>query len=85
MKLRVARSGAIITRPRIRLLAVAGAAVLGLSALAAAGPGTPPALADTVGTPAIAVAAGNSVIAAWNDFNGLYFFWNEYGTDTWNP
>jgi hypothetical protein len=51
--------------------------------LAVAGPGAPAALAATVGTPAITVAGGNSVIAARNAVNGLYFFWNQYGTDNW--
>jgi hypothetical protein len=67
----------------IRRLAAAGAAVLGFSVLAVAGPGAPAALAATVGTPAITVADGNSVIAARNAVNGLSFFWNQYGTDNW--
>jgi hypothetical protein len=69
----------------VRRLAVAAVAVLGFSMLATVGPGTSTALAATIGTPAITVANGNSVIAAWNAVDGLYFFWNQYGTNNWNP
>lgn len=34
-------------------------------------------------TPAMAVAAGNTVIAVQTQNDGLRFYWNQYGTNTW--
>src|SRR5271156_1494473 len=69
-------------RSRARLLAGTGAAV-GLAAAVAFGPGAPAALAATTSTPAITVAGGNSVIAVQTSHNGLRFYWNQFGTNTW--
>jgi hypothetical protein len=46
---------------------------------------TSPSLAcSTALTPAITVADGNSVIAVETSGNGLRFYWNEHGTNTWH-
>jgi hypothetical protein len=37
----------------------------------------------TLPTPAIAVAGGNTIIATQTAANGLRFYWNQYGTNTW--
>ena len=68
-----------------RALAVAGACALGLSALTAFGSGEPSALAASkYPTPAIAVANGNTVVATQTSTQGLHFYWNEFGTNTWH-
>jgi hypothetical protein len=85
MKLRAARSHVIINRSRIRLLAAAGAAALALTGVAAAGPGGPAARAAvSFAQPAITVADGNTVIAVQTAEDGLRFYWNEHGTNTWH-
>jgi hypothetical protein len=61
------------------------ACALALSALTAFGSGEPNALAASkYPTPAIAVAAGNTVVATETSAHGLHFYWNEFGTDTWH-
>src|SRR5258707_500941 len=46
--------------------------------------GGPAARASSALTPAITVADGNSVIAVQTSGDGLRFYWNEHGTDTWH-
>ncbi|MGI9006618.1 MAG: hypothetical protein ACR2FU_10545 [Streptosporangiaceae bacterium] len=52
--------------------------------MAVIAPGGPAALAATIPGPAITVADGNSVIAVQTSGNGLRFYWNEHGTNTWH-
>src|ERR1039457_3587017 len=85
MKLRGSGLRAIAVRSRVRMLAVAGAAALAITAVSAGAPGGPAARADaSFATPAITVADGNSVIAVQTSGNGLRFYWNEFGTRTWH-
>jgi hypothetical protein len=68
-----------------RVLAVAGAAGLAIAAGGLVGPGGTAAHAlPVVASPAIAVAGGNTVIAAATATFGLNFYWNEHGTNTWH-
>jgi hypothetical protein len=66
-----------------RRLALAGAAVLASTAVAAVALGGP-ARAATINSPVMTVAGGNSVIAVQTSGYGLRFYWNEHGTDTWH-
>jgi hypothetical protein len=73
---------AVIARSRVRTFAGVGAVAMSLAAgLIASAPGAS-ALTE-YSTPAITVAAGNSVIAVQTSGDGLRFYWNQYGTDTW--
>jgi hypothetical protein len=75
---------AIMARSRVRMLAGASAGAMCLTALAALGPGgTAAQAAAPYPTPAITVAGGNSVIAVQTSEDGLRFYWNQYGTNTW--
>ena len=74
---------AIGRRARGRLIVIGSVVALSLAGVAASVPAAPAAFAATLGTPAITVAGGNSVIAAQTQGNGLEFFWNQYGTNTW--
>jgi hypothetical protein len=67
-----------------RRLVIAGAAAMTITAVAALAPGGPAARAASFSTPAITVADGNSVIAMQTSGNGLRFYWNEHGTNTWH-
>jgi hypothetical protein len=70
---------------RIRVLAIAGAAGMAFAAAGIIGPGVTAAQAlPAVASPAIAVAGGNTVIAAATATFGLNFYWNEHGTNTWH-
>jgi hypothetical protein len=69
------------SRKPVRMLAVAGAAVV-LAAIALVAPGGP-ARASTIPGPAMTVAAGNSVIAVQTNSDGLRFYWNQHGTNNW--
>src|SRR5580704_1972661 len=67
-------------RPWGKRLAAGGAAVsLAAAALAVSATGASAAYS----TPAITVAAGNSVIAIQTPGDGLRFYWNQHGTNTW--
>ena len=73
---------AIMASSRRRMIAVAGTAAVGLTA-ALAGPAPSASAAITYPQPAITVAGGNTVIAVQTPKDGLYFFWNQYGTTSW--
>ncbi|MGH3286017.1 MAG: hypothetical protein ACRDPD_15235 [Streptosporangiaceae bacterium] len=67
----------------VRLLAIAGAAALTLTAVAAIAPDGPAArAAASYAQPAITVADGNTVIAVQTSGDGLRFYWNQHGTNT---
>jgi hypothetical protein len=71
-------------KERVRLLAIAGTAVLAFTAVAAIAPGGPAARAAvSYAQPGIAVADGNTVIAVQTSGDGLRFYWNQHGTSNW--
>ena len=78
-----AGQGGRLVRTVKRAAAVA-LAVVALAAAAVLAPGGPAARASSALTPAITVADGNSVIAVQTSGDGLRFYWNEHGTDTWH-
>jgi hypothetical protein len=71
-----------VRRPWVRaVLAIGSTAGLAAAMLASVAPA-----ASAYGgysTPAMAVAAGNTVIAVQTQSDGLRFYWNQYGTNTW--
>ena len=73
---------AVMARSRARTCAGVGAAAVNLAAGLVASAPSASALTE-YSTPAITVAAGNSVIAVQTSGDGLRFYWNQYGTDTW--
>lgn len=66
---------------RARILVAACAAVGVTAALTVTAPAA--SAYGTYPTPAITVAAGNTVIATQTSGDGLRFYWNQYGTNTW--
>ena len=68
----------------VRRGAATALAVAVLVAAAVLAPGGPAARAASALTPAITVADGNTVIAVQTSGDGLRFYWNEHGTDTWH-
>jgi len=72
---------AITARAWARILAAGGVSVGLAAAMAASAPGA--SAATWYSTPAITVADGNTVIAVQTSGDGLRFYWNQYGTDTW--
>ena len=82
MKIIVPRWRGGVRRPWVRtVLAIGSATALAAAALASVAPTA--SAAETYSTPAMAVAAGNTVIAVQTQSDGLRFYWNQYGTNTW--
>lgn len=76
---------AVITgRSWARILTAAGAAVVAAAAAAVSAPSVSAQQLPELDGVAMTVADGNSVIAVRTSGDGLRFYWNEHGTNTWH-